>query len=614
MLVDHKKISEANYENVNNEEPVYKWMTPNPITLLVSQSLREAITLLETYHIDGLPVISSERHVIGLITKSRLMKCFAEGISPDTAVAEVMNTSVFVIEPQNSISDAWKMPVGRLPVVNEKGCLIGILTRTDILHSYFHCLAQLQETVHTAETLSVILESAYEGIAVIDTAGIVHEFNEAYCRFIGKSREEVIGKHVTEVIDNTRLHIVSVTGVEERGYIQRIQGQDMVVHRIPILKDGNVIGAIGMLIFEGVSELYNILGRMQELSRKVNDNSLPPKKHLNLNTYFERILGNSEAILSVKKTAKKAAATPSTVLITGESGTGKELFAEAIHQLSPFAEGPFISVNCAAIPENLLEAELFGYEEGSFTGARKGGKPGKFELAHKGTLFLDEIGDMPMLMQAKILRVLQDRGVERVGGVKRQQVDVRIVAATNRNLEEMVQKGTFREDLYYRLNIIRLNLPPLRERKKDIPTLLSHHLCAFCEQFTMPQKFLSAEAMEFLCGYSWPGNIRELLNTIEMLVSLAENQEITASDLPSHFRSHPHLANHAKKLSIPIETQQNVLEEVKDMLWRSERDAIIKVLSETNGNKAAAARKLGIQRSTLYEKLKKYSLSDKLSE
>jgi transcriptional regulator with PAS, ATPase and Fis domain len=388
----------------------------------------------------------------------------------------------------------------------------------------------------------------------------------------------------------------------------------MVVHRIPILKDGNVIGAIGMLIFEGVSELYNILGRMQELSRKVNDNSLPPQKCLNVNNYFERILGNSEAILSVKKTAKKAAATPSTVLITGESGTGKELFAEAIHKLSPFAEGPFISVNCAAIPENLLEAELFGYEEGSFTGARKGGKPGKFELAHKGTLFLDEIGDMPMLMQAKILRVLQDRGVERVGGVTRQQVDVRIVAATNRNLEEMVKKGTFREDLYYRLNIIRLNLPPLRERKKDIPTLLSHHLCAFCEQFNMPQKFLSAEAMELLCEYSWPGNIRELLNTIEMLVSLAENQEITASDLPAHFRSYPHLANHAKKLSIPIGAQQNVLEEVKDMIWRSERDAIIKVLSESNGNKAAAARKLGIQRSTLYEKLKKYSLSGKLSE
>ncbi|MGZ9818096.1 sigma 54-interacting transcriptional regulator [Peribacillus simplex] len=614
MLVDHKKVSEATYENVNNEEPVYKWMTSDPITLLVSQSLREAITLLETYHIDGLPVISSERHVIGLITKSRLMKCFAEGISPDTAVAEVMNTSVIAIESRNTISDACKIPVGRLPVVNEKGCLIGILTRTDILHSYFHCLAKLQETVHTAETLGVILESAYEGIAVIDKAGIVHEFNEAYCRFIGKSREEVIGKHVTEVIDNTRLHIVSVTGVEERGYIQRIQGQDMVVHRIPILKDGNVIGAIGMLIFEGVSELYNILGRMQELSRKVNDNSLPPQKHLNFNNYFGRILGNSEAILSVKKTAKKAAVTPSTVLITGESGTGKELFAEAIHQLSPFAEGPFISVNCAAIPENLLESELFGYEEGSFTGARKGGKPGKFELAHKGTLFLDEIGDMPMLMQAKILRVLQDRGVERVGGVTRQQLDVRIVAATNRNLEEMVKKGTFREDLYYRLNIIRLNLPPLRERKKDIPTLLSHHLRAFCEQFNMPQKFLSAEAMELLCEYSWPGNIRELLNTIEMLVSLAENLEITASDLPAHFRSHPHLANHANKLSIPLGSQQNVLEEVKDMIWKSEREAIIKVLSESNGNKAAAARKLGIQRSTLYEKLKKYGLSGKLSE
>ncbi|MFY0762406.1 sigma 54-interacting transcriptional regulator [Metabacillus dongyingensis] len=604
MLLDYKKNAEANYDKVKNEEPVYKWMTPNPITLLKSQTLREAISLLDTHNIDGLPVISPDRHVLGLITKSGLMKCFAEGRSPDTVVAEVMKTSIVVIGPKHSISDAWKIPVGRLPVVDEQGCLVGILTRTDILHSYFHCLAQLQETVHTAETLSVILESAYEGIAVIDSAGVVHEFNDAYCRFIGKSREEVIGKHVTEVIDNTRLHIVSVTGVEERGYIQRIQGQDMVVHRIPIRKDGKVIGAIGMLIFEGVSELYNILGRMQELSRKVANNNLLSQEHLKINGYFERIIGNSKAILSVKKTAKKAAATPSTVLITGESGTGKELFAEAIHQLSPFAEGPFISVNCAAIPENLLEAELFGYEEGSFTGARKGGKPGKFEMAHKGTLFLDEIGDMPMPMQAKILRVLQDRGVERVGGVSRQQVDVRIVAATNRDLEDMVKKGTFREDLYYRLNIIRLNLPPLRERKEDIPALLSHHLGTFCEKFSIPQKFLSPEAMKLLCEYGWPGNIRELLNTIEMLVSLAENQEITADDLPVHFLSHPIPTD----LSSQLDTKQNVLNELKERILSSERDAIIKALSETNGNKASAARKLGIQRSTLYEKLKKYNL------
>ncbi|WP_110927377.1 sigma-54-dependent Fis family transcriptional regulator [Bacillus massiliglaciei] len=583
-------------------------MTREPVTLFADQTLREAISLLNSRKIDGLPVISTDRHVIGMLTKSGLMNSFAEGISPDTPVADVMNTSVLTIGPDESISDAWKMPAERLPVTDSEGSLIGILTRTDILHSYFYCLAQLQETIHTAETLSIILESAYEGIAVIDASGTIREINKAYCRFIGKKREEAIGKHVTEVIDNTRLHIVSATGIEERGYIQHIQGQDMVVHRIPIRKDGEIVGAIGMLIFEGVTELYNILGRMQELSRQVADSSLITPKPNEINQHFERILGNSESIVFVKKIAKKAAATPSTVLITGESGTGKELFAEAIHHLSPFADGPFISVNCAAIPENLLEAELFGYEEGSFTGARKGGKPGKFELAHRGTLFLDEIGDMPMLMQAKILRALQERAVERVGGVTKQQVDVRIIAATNKNLEDMVKKGTFREDLYYRLNIIRLNLPPLRERRKDIPILITHHLTSFCEQFGLPPKFMLAEALHILSEYRWPGNIRELINTVEMLVSLTENQEITAADLPVHFRA-PLSDSLTLQDAGRIGNKESILTEMKEMVSRNEKEAILKALSESNGNKAAAARMLGIQRSTLYEKLKKYHIS-----
>lgn len=613
MVHGRKEYATADYEKVKNVEPVHKWMTANPVAVLTTHTLKEAVHLLDLHHIDGLPVISSQRQVIGLITKSRMMNLFVEGKSPETTVGEVMNGSVVTIGPDDTIEKAYKIPVGRLPVVDEQGCLIGMLTRTDILQSYFYHLGQLQETIHTAETLSVILESAYEGIAVIDKNGIIHEFNEAYCRFIGKQREEVIGKHVTEVIDNTRLHIVSVTGVEERGYIQRIQGQDMVVHRIPIRKEGKVIGAIGMLIFEGVTELYNILGRMQELSRKVTESTMLTQGNLKINSYFERIIGNSEAIISVKKTAKKAAKTPSTVLITGESGTGKELFAEAVHHLSPYAEGPFVSVNCAAIPEHLLEAELFGYEEGSFTGARKGGKPGKFELAHKGTLFLDEIGDMPLPMQAKILRVLQDRKVERVGGVTRQQVDVRIIAATNVMLEEMVRKGAFREDLYYRLNIIRLNLPPLRERKKDIPLLLSPHLRTFSEKFNLPQKFISVKAMGVLEDYHWPGNVRELINTVEMLVSLAEGQEITENDLPAHILGKNPLSVQVQLNESFSAPKQNVLEEVKGRMLSSEKETIIKVLSEVNGNKAAAARKLGIQRSTLYEKLKKHGLSGNLS-
>nr|WP_277735561.1 sigma 54-interacting transcriptional regulator [Priestia megaterium]WEZ37714.1 sigma 54-interacting transcriptional regulator [Priestia megaterium DSM 319] len=400
------------------------------------------------------------------------------------------------------------------------------------------------------------------------------------------------------------MHIVSETGTDERGYVQRIQGQDMIVHRIPIRKEEKIVGAIGMLIFEGVSELYNILGRMQELSRKVTEAHLPNPEQTENNNHFDQIIGESPAIQTVKEIARKAAKTPSTVLITGESGTGKELFAKAIHYSSPFSEGPFVSINCAAIPEQLLEAELFGYEEGAFTGARKGGKPGKFEQAHKGTLFLDEIGDMPLLMQAKILRVLQDREVERVGGMKSQHVDVRIIAATNKRLEDLVKKGEFREDLYYRLNIIRLSIPPLIERKEDIQILLIHHLKSFCEKFGIIKKSFSFEAMRYLQEYQWPGNIRELVNTVEMLVSLVENQEITEKDLPAHFRKKDTSSFITEKTS----DTNRLLKKVREDILSSEKDTILKALADVNGNKAAAARILGIQRSTLYIKLKKYGL------
>jgi transcriptional regulator with PAS, ATPase and Fis domain len=602
---------ERNYkgiENIKNTDPVLKWMTPSPCTVLSGQTLREVVLLFKHYEMEGMPVVDDSGAVVGLITKSKLMTCFVEGCSPDCTAAEVMIQPVITIGKNDLITKTYEVPVDCLPVVDEHGKLVGILTRRDVLNSYAAQLGQLQQSLDATETLNTVLETAYEGIAVIDGSGTIREFNEAYCRFIGKRREDVIGKHVTSVIENTRLHIVIQTGVAEKGYIQRIQGQDMVVHRIPIFKSGKVVGAIGMLIFEGVTELYNILGRMQELSRKATVNDVKPQMSRKKNKGFDDIIGRSEKIYAVKRNARKAANTPSTVLITGESGTGKEMFARAIHEVSPYAEGNFISVNCAAIPEHLLEAELFGYEDGAFTGAKKGGKPGKFELAHKGTIFLDEIGDMPMLMQSKILRVLQEREVERVGAVTRNHVDVRVVAATNCQLESMVKQGKFREDLYYRLNIIRLEIPPLRERKEDIADLLMYHLYGICEGFGIKHKVFSDEAMAALIDYNWPGNVRELVNTVEMLVSLSESDIIQVHELPQKF--HESILDYG--LWVPssqvYKSEKNLLVNTKDTLIEREKEIIIKTLLETYGNKAAAARKLGIQRSTLYEKIKKYSL------
>nr|WP_160722789.1 sigma-54-dependent Fis family transcriptional regulator [Bacillus sp. USDA818B3_A] len=580
-------------------------MTTNPYTVRPKQTLREAITILQTYRIDGLPVVDGTNRVVGLITRTKLMSCFLEGLSADSPVEAVMTEPVVTIDQQEAITTAYELPVGRLPVVDEAGRLVGILTRTDLLHCYAEHIGQLQQTLHIAETLSTILESAYEGVVVIDANGYIQEFNNAYCRFIGKKREEVIGQHVTQIIENTRLHIVIQTGVAEKGYIQRIQGQDMVVHRIPILKEGKVVGAIGMLIFHGVTELYNILGRMQELSRQVSANSTAADNpYIELDS-FDKIIGQSAQIQAVKRMARKVAGTPSTVLITGESGTGKEMFAKAIHELSSYAEGNFISVNCAAIPEHLLEAELFGYEDGAFTGAKKGGKPGKFELAHKGTLFLDEVGDMPLFMQTKILRVLQEREVERVGGIAKHKIDVRIIAATNQHLEEMVAEGKFREDLYYRLNIIRLEIPPLRERQEDIPVLLNQYLDHFSDRFGFGPKSFGREAMAALVNYSWPGNVRELVNTVEMLVNLSETAIITEQELLPKHRTN----DLVEFSSSPAQKEKGLLMDIKDSVFIKEREMIIQALHETNGNKAAASRNLGIQRSTLYEKMKKYRIT-----
>ncbi|MGG5252418.1 sigma 54-interacting transcriptional regulator [Neobacillus sp. SM06] len=594
------QVDDLKTKDQKSRELVSNWMTANPFTVQPQQTVREAIAIIQAYRIGYLPVVDEENRVQGLLTTARLVTSLLEGAAPDWFVANVMKQPVVTIGENEYIEKASKIPVGCLPVLNETGKLAGILTKTDILNSYKFQLEKMKESLHSAEILNTILESAYEGIVVTNENAIIIEINDAYCRIVGKQRDEVIGTPVTEIIENTRLHIVLQTGVAEKGYIQRIHGHDMVVHRIPIWKDGRVIGAIGMLIFEGVKDLYSILERSQVLSRQRTEDNQAAKRKDAITSSIDQILGQSEEIERVKRMARKAARTPSTVLITGESGTGKEMFAKAIHELSTYSKGEFISVNCAAIPEHLLEAELFGYEDGAFTGAKKGGKPGKFELAHKGTIFLDEIGDMPPLMQSKILRVLQEKEVERVGGVVKHFVDVRIIAATNRSLESMVQDGTFREDLYYRLNIIRLQIPPLRERRKDIPMLLQHHLFQICKKFTIEPKTLSDGALAMLRNYSWPGNVRELQNTVEMLVSLAESNVILADELSEKFTKNVYVNDSLSPKKARM----------KDAVLEKEKELIIKTLLETSGNKAAAARKLGIRRSTLYEKLKKHGIAN----
>ncbi|MBS7526248.1 sigma 54-interacting transcriptional regulator [Fusibacter paucivorans] len=597
-MLNYEAFDHLPFDHLHIDTPVEKWMTPEPYVVHPYQTLKEATDLLNAHHIYSVPVVSDQRTLLGLITKSTLIQAFFKSCNLETPVSYVMETEFATISPKDKIDKAIQMRDGCLPVVDSDKKLLGIITRTDILKANAFYLQYFRDTIDHVEILKLVLNSAYEGVVVIDQTCKIIEFNEAYCRFVGKSRDAIIGKDVREVIENTRLHIVVKNGTEERGFIQRIQGHDMIVHRIPIFNGKKVVGAIGMLIFQDVTQLYHILGRVHDARQKPSENEFVFSErdlyHLN------KIIGTSAAMLSAKRLAKKAAVTPATVLITGESGTGKEVFAQAIHDMSAFSDGPLISVNCAAIPENLLETELFGYEEGAFTDARRGGKPGRFEQADNGTIFLDEIGDMPLLMQAKILRVLQERVVERVGGTNRKKINVRIIAATNRDMESMVESGQFREDLYYRINIIRLHLPPLRERTEDIPKLINHFIHQYSSAFGIAEKKVSKAAMLILQAYNWHGNVREIINLCEMLVCLTEQAEISPEDLPKNIR---HKVAAAHQLSVD-EVESNI----KAVMDQQEKLLILETLKQTSGNKAAAARLLNIQRSTLYMKMKKHNL------
>lgn len=442
-----------------------------------------------------------------------------------------------------------------------------------------------------------IFDIIYNLIVVVDQHGFVRMINQRYCDFLKIEKEEAIGVHVTKVIENTRMHIVVKTGKEEIGDVQEIMGNKMIADRFPIFQDKAIVGAVGTVIFKDLAELGMYVKRVNNMEKEIDFFKKELKKALGTDDTFDRIIGSSEEIQKSLSLAKRVSDTKSNVLILGESGTGKGLFANAIHNASARAEYPLIKVNCAAIPPDLLESELFGYESGAFTGAQKGGKPGKFELAHKSTIFLDEIGDMPLNMQVKLLKVIQEKEIERIGGVKSKKIDIRILAATNQDLEEMVQKKTFREDLYYRLNVIKIVVPPLRSRKTDIPLLVDVIIKKLSKEMDKFVTEISPAAMECLQEHHWPGNIRELENVLERAFNLLDKEaKIEIKHLP------PALMQKGKNSFVnKAYTLKQIIEEV-------EKNAIEKHLKETLGNKYQASKRLGISRTSLYEKIQRYGI------
>jgi len=423
--------------------------------------------------------------------------------------------------------------------------------------------------------LETVLDFVAEGIVAVDDRAQITNINRAAAKMLDVKAREVVGFHINEIFPGTPIAEVLHTGsafVDREVKVWRgSRQQHYMINAMPVLIEGSVQGV--------VASFRSALSRPAQIGNSCK-------------TTFDDIVGVSEALENVKDEARKAARGRTTILLTGESGTGKEVFARAIHADSERSDGPFIAINCAAIPENLLESELFGYEEGSFTGAKKGGKQGKFLLADGGTLFLDEIGDMPAALQAKMLRVLQERVVERVGGARALLVNLRIITATNRNLEEMVSEGLFREDLYYRLHVFPIHLPALRERRDDIMILARHFLAkhALANDKTVPT--IATDVVSFLEAYTWPGNIRELENVIECGVVKLSGNILETRHLP------------AKIVSTAKPTIKKVHADPEKALVEK---ALATYANSVDG-KALAAASLGISLATLYRKITKHAL------
>ncbi|WP_025027902.1 sigma-54 interaction domain-containing protein [Caldalkalibacillus mannanilyticus] len=463
---------------------------------------------------------------------------------------------------------------------------------------------QLRFMVSFIDTMINTIDSS---VTVINDEGIVLVWTQGAENIFSVKKEEILGKNITQFFDMDMLEIMKTLQAGRSLYRHQHQPRSdlyVLINSNPIYLDGQIIGAVVSEtdITSQVrlhQELFTISAKFHDLEKEVA--KLSPSQNP-----FQAVKGSSHAIMKTIETAKKVSAVKTNILITGESGVGKELFAKAIHDIREERKAPFIPINCGAIPSTLFESELFGYERGAFSGADQKGKAGKIALANGGTLLLDEIGEMPLDMQVKLLRVLQEKKFYPIGGTKEISVDFRVISATNRDLLAMVKEGTFREDLYYRLNVVNLYIPPLRERKEDIIELTHYFLHEFSIRYHRPIHGISQEVMNQLLQHNWSGNIRELRNVIERLIVFATDGIIKAEDLP--FYHGPSGVHSDLDLIADSHSGQDDIGLLSAELEKYEREIIINALKQENDNKQACAKRLGITRATLYNKMKKLNI------
>lgn len=457
--------------------------------------------------------------------------------------------------------------------------------------------------VSNYEILKLIVDHL-DCIAITDGEGRYVYVNNSWSKIMGGIKlEDIKGKYVREVISDTKIHEALKSKRPIVGHAIKTKGmdkKDAFTSYIPILKNEKVVAGFIHVIIIGMDNAIDFTNRVNTMANKITYYEEELRKIRGAKYSIDNIIGNSKAIKQVKHDIYKAARFSSTVLIEGETGSGKELVAHAIHDLSLRKMNPFIKVNCSAIPNELLESEFFGYDDGAFTGAKRGGKIGKFEMANNGSIFLDEINQMPYMLQPKLLRALQEKEIERVGGKGSIPINVRIIAATNSCLEKMIKENKFRSDLFYRLNVIPIKIPPLRERREDIPLIADDLLKKLNFQLGMNVPSISEEVKMRLQEYKWPGNVRELQNVIERAMNMSWGEELKWEHFERYFEN--------RKLRIGLGQNNQGSCHMKEMKDDLEKETIIKALQVSNNNKTKTAKMLGISRTLLYKKIEKYEL------
>ena len=577
---------------------ISNFMTKHPYYLSPKDRIIDVAHLLIEKSINAIPILENGLFV-GLICKRQLYQAIAYGLDFNTTIDMIMITEVITCKPDDSIDVFINGNLSQMPVVvNNK--LLGIITKTDIIRYFEYEIKNLESIKIIMKQMNAIFEASYDYLFVTDAEGVVTKVSPSYYRITGIKPEDILG--------STMYNLVALGFYDRSCSIEVIETLKPVTFVQHILKTGRTVLVTGNPVFDENGRLISVvtngrditeLNQLKDQVEHIESLSRHYKKEL---ARFEVLTGKdyvfaSKAMVDLMEKVSHIAQFDSVVLINGESGVGKEIIANQIHMQSPRFEKPYIRINCAAIPETLLESELFGYVDGAFTGAKKGGKMGVFELADSGTLLLDEIGELPFSMQSKLLRVLQENEITRIGATSPISIDVRLIASTNRDLKEMVKNNEFRTDLFFRLNVIPITVPPLRERKEEIPYLANHFLDRYNAKYEL-NKILDQKLILKLYNYEWPGNIRELQNLIER--AIVYNTGDLIEEIP--------LENDSDIYEINDLFDVNTYGNLRDTVEEIEK-LFIKTSFDRYGSTRKAADAIGISQSTFCRKAANYNIN-----